>query len=77
MTGDDSAETARSLLIEGFGELRLAITDHQLDTLVELALLLGQWSTRTNLTGHRTPPEIARRHYIQLLPEEMTADVEF
>jgi len=61
MTGDNSAETARSLLIEGFGELRLAITDHQLDTLVELALLLGQWSTRTNLTGHRTPPEIARR----------------
>ena len=61
MTGDDSAKAARSLLIEGFGELQLAITDHQLDTLLELVLLLGQWSKRINLTGHRTPPEIARK----------------
>ena len=61
MIGDKSAEAVRSLLIEGLGELRLAVSDHQLDTLLELALLLGQWSKRINLTGHRTPAEIARR----------------
>ena len=54
MTGDDSAEAARSLLIEGLDELGLAATAHQLDTLLELAQLLGQWSKRINLTGHRT-----------------------
>ena len=61
MTGDDSAEAARSLLVEGFDELRLAATASQLDTLLELSQLLGQWSKRINLTGHRTVPEIVRR----------------
>ncbi len=61
MTGDDSAETARSLLVEGIGELPLAADSNQLETLLELAQLLGQWSTRINLTGHRTVPEIVRR----------------
>ena len=61
MTGSDSAKTARNLLIEGFGELGMAVTDHQLDTLLEFALLLGQWSKRINLTGHRTLLEITRR----------------
>ena len=61
MTGDDSAEAARSLLIEGLGELPLAASAHQLDTLLDLAQLLGQWSKRINLTGHRTVPEIVRR----------------
>ena len=61
MTGDDSAETARSLLIEGFAELSSAPTASQLNTLLELAQLLGQWSQRINLTGHRTVPEIVRK----------------
>jgi 16S rRNA (guanine527-N7)-methyltransferase len=61
MTGDDSAEAARSLLVEGFDELRLAATPSQLDRLLELSQLLGQWSKRINLTGHRTVPEIVRR----------------
>ncbi len=61
MTGDDSAETARSLLIEGIDELPLAANTHQLETLLELAQLLGQWSKRINLTGHRTVPEIVQR----------------
>jgi 16S rRNA (guanine527-N7)-methyltransferase len=61
MIGDDSAETARSLLIEGLAELPLAVTAHQIDTLLELTQLLGQWSKRINLTGHRTAPEIVRR----------------
>ena len=45
MTGDDSAEAARSLLIEGLDELPLAATAHQLDTLLEAraaALINGQ-----------------------------------
>ncbi len=61
MTGYDSAEAARSLLIEGFDELPLAVTAHQLDTLLELAQLLDQWSKRINLTGHRTAPAIVQR----------------
>jgi len=61
MTGDDSAEAARSLLIEGLDELPLAATAHQLDTLLKLAQLLDQWSKRINLTGHRTAPAIVRR----------------
>jgi 16S rRNA (guanine527-N7)-methyltransferase len=61
MTRDDSAEAARRLLIEGFDELPLAVTADQLDTLLELAQLLGQWSKRINLTGHQTIPEIIRR----------------
>jgi 16S rRNA (guanine527-N7)-methyltransferase len=61
MTGEDSAETARSLLIEGLAELPLAVTAHQLDALLELAQLLGQWSKRINLTGHRTIPQIVRK----------------
>jgi len=61
MTGDESARVARSLLIEGFDELSLAVNSSQLETLLEFVLLLGQWSKRINLTGHRTPPEIVRR----------------
>ena len=61
MTRDDPLEAARSLLIEGFDELQLTVTAQQLDALLELVQLLGQWSKRINLTGHRTAPEIARR----------------
>jgi len=61
MTGKDSAETARSLLIEGLAELPLAVTAHQFDALLELAQLLGRWSKRINLTGHRTIPIIVRK----------------
>jgi 16S rRNA (guanine527-N7)-methyltransferase len=61
MTGDDSAETARSLLIEGLAELPLAVTTHQLDALLELAELLDRWSKRINLTGHRTIPQIVQK----------------
>jgi 16S rRNA (guanine527-N7)-methyltransferase len=61
MTQDNSAEAARCLLIEGFDELSLAATAHQLNTLLELSQLLGQWSKRINLTGHRTTPEIVRK----------------
>lgn len=61
MTGDDSAQTARRLLVEGFDELPLAATDQQLNRLLELAQLLGQWSKRINLTGHRTVLDIVRK----------------
>jgi 16S rRNA (guanine527-N7)-methyltransferase len=61
MTGEESAESARSLLIEGFDELPLAATAHQLEKLLKLAQLLDEWSKRINLTGHRTAPEIVRR----------------
>lgn len=61
MTGDDSAQTARRLLVEGFDELALAATDQQLNRLLELAQLLGQWSKRINLTGHRTVLDIVRK----------------
>jgi len=58
MTGEESA---RSLLIQGFEELPLAATAHQLERLLTLAQLLDEWSKRVNLTGHRTAPEIVRR----------------
>jgi 16S rRNA (guanine527-N7)-methyltransferase len=61
MTQDDSAESARSLLIEGLDELPLAVTTQQFNALLELAELLGQWSKRINLTGHRTIPKIVRK----------------
>jgi len=61
MTRDDSAEAARTLLLEGLAALPLNATDHQLAQLLELAGLLEKWSKRINLTGHRTLPEIVRR----------------
>jgi 16S rRNA (guanine527-N7)-methyltransferase len=59
MTRDDS--TARGLLAEGLAELELAVDENQLAPLLELTLLLTQWSKRINLTGHRTASEIVRR----------------
>jgi 16S rRNA (guanine527-N7)-methyltransferase len=59
MTGDDSA--ARGLLAEGLAELELSVTENQLAALLELTMLLVQWSKRINLTGHRTASEIIRR----------------
>jgi 16S rRNA (guanine527-N7)-methyltransferase len=56
-----TAEAARSDLIEGLDELRLAVTTHQIEMLLELAQLLDQWSKRINLTGHRTASEIVRK----------------
>ncbi len=61
MTGEDSSETARELLIEGLDELPLAVTDHQLELLLDLTQLLHEWSKRINLTGHRTAADIVRR----------------
>jgi 16S rRNA (guanine527-N7)-methyltransferase len=61
MTGDESAQGARNLLIEGIDELPLAADSNQLEALLELAQLLEQWSKRINLTGHRTAPEIVRK----------------
>ena len=58
MTGEESAQ---SLLIQGFEELPLAATTHQLERLLTLTQLLDEWSKRVNLTGHRTAPEIVRR----------------
>jgi len=61
MTGDESAQAARSLLIEGIDELPLVADSNQLEALLELAQLLEQWSKRINLTGHQTAPEIVRK----------------
>jgi 16S rRNA (guanine527-N7)-methyltransferase len=61
MARDDSVEAAHRLLIEGFDELPLVVTTHQLNTLLEFAQLLGHWSKRINLTGHQTVSEIIRR----------------
>jgi 16S rRNA (guanine527-N7)-methyltransferase len=60
MIRDDSA-AARGLLAEGLAELELAASENQLEALLELALLLDQWSKRINLTGHRTALEIVRK----------------
>jgi len=61
MTGDDSAEAVRDLLIEGLDALSLTATAQQLDSLLELARLLAQWAQRINLTGHRTVSEIVQK----------------
>jgi len=60
MSGLDHA-AARSLLIEGLGELELMVAERQLEQLLELCSLLEHWSKRINLTGHRSASEIARR----------------
>ena len=61
MSGDESTQATRSLLIQGIDELPLAADDDQIAALLELAQLLEQWSKRINLTGHRTAPEIVRK----------------
>ncbi len=54
-------DAARSLLIEGLGELERIVAERQLEQLLELSSLLAHWSKRINLTGHRSAAEIARR----------------
>ncbi len=80
MTGRDSE--ARELLAAGFGELSLSVADWQLESLWKLALLLEKWSSRLNLSGHRTPDLIVRRLVLDAaalaaeLPEAQTlADI--
>lgn len=51
----------RSALLHGLGEIALAASDEQVESLLQLALLLSRWSQRANLTGHREPTTIVRR----------------
>lgn len=63
-TPDAEAE-ARAILRDGLRELSLP--DDLVSPLAALAALLAQWAGRMNLTGHRTPPAIARRLILDAL----------
>jgi len=49
------------LLQAGLSELSWRVPTEVPELLADLALLLGRWATRINLTGHRTVPGIVRR----------------
>ena len=69
-----------SLLDRGFEDLSIGITKSQLESLTALVALLHDWSGRINLTGHRSPEEIASRLVLDAaasanaLPELSTAE---
>ena len=75
-------EQLRQALSAGLDDLGVPTDSGALDRWVKLALLLDRWSQRINLTGHRSPLEIARRLLLeaaalcQVLPEaESIADL--
>jgi 16S rRNA (guanine(527)-N(7))-methyltransferase RsmG len=57
----DESTAARSLIVRGLEELALAVDPGQIDTLLDLAGLLFNWSKRINLTGHRTEVDIVQK----------------
>ena len=51
----------RELLVSGFDELGVEVSDRQVDALFLLSQLLFRWSNAINLTGHRTVRDIVKR----------------
>jgi len=61
MDASESSDELREVLLRGLEEIPLAPSEEQLDSLLRLTRLLGRWSQRINLTGHREPSAIVRR----------------
>lgn len=56
-----SERAVLSILEKGLAELELELHSGAVDRLCALAILLHEWGTRINLTGHREPEAIASR----------------
>ena len=54
-------DALRGILLQGLGEIPLSVSEDQLDSLLELSLLLHAWNRHLNLTGHQKPELIVRR----------------
>jgi 16S rRNA (guanine527-N7)-methyltransferase len=61
MESSSRLDELRGLLVEGLEEIPLAVTDDQVDSLLELSLLVSAWNRRINLTGHRELESVVRR----------------
>jgi len=65
MSGDISA--LRKMLASGVQELRLDLSDAQIDKMIAYLTLLSKWNTVYNLTAIRDPKEMVKQHLLDSL----------
>ena len=65
--GADSREALGALLSEGVAELGLALSDAQLDKLLDYVALLAKWNAVYNLTAIRDPRQMLNQHILDSL----------
>jgi 16S rRNA (guanine527-N7)-methyltransferase len=65
--GADSREALGALLSEGVAELGLALSDAQLDKLLDYVALLAKWNAVYNLTAIRDPRQMLIQHILDSL----------
>ena len=65
--GADSREALGALLSEGVEELGLALSDAQLDKLLDYVALLAKWNAVYNLTAIRDPRQMLIQHILDSL----------
>jgi len=65
--GADSREALGALLSEGVEELGLALSDAQLDKLLDYVALLAKWNAVYNLTAIRDPRQMLNQHILDSL----------
>lgn len=62
-----TAEELRATLVAGTRELGLAPDEAQLDRLLALVALVGEWNAKFNLTAIRDPLDMVRKHLLDSL----------
>jgi 16S rRNA (guanine527-N7)-methyltransferase len=60
-------EQCRKILASGVADLKLNVTDHQLDQLLDFIKLIEKWNKAYNLTAIRNREEMARLHILDSL----------
>jgi 16S rRNA (guanine527-N7)-methyltransferase len=60
-------EQCRKILASGIAELKLNVTDHQLDQLLDFIKLIEKWNKAYNLTAIRNREEMALLHILDSL----------
>jgi 16S rRNA (guanine527-N7)-methyltransferase len=65
--GADSREALGALLNQGVAELGLALSDAQLDKLLDYVALLAKWNAVYNLTAIRDPRQMLIQHILDSL----------
>ncbi|MFK7899022.1 MAG: 16S rRNA (guanine(527)-N(7))-methyltransferase RsmG [Myxococcota bacterium] len=79
-TRDTDEVAVFSLLRDGLSQLELSVPEYQVEQLAGLVAILASWAGRINLTGHRTPLEMASglvldaAALVECLPEIKAAD---
>jgi 16S rRNA (guanine527-N7)-methyltransferase len=59
-----TANELRDTLVAGARELGLALDDAQVDRLLALVALVGEWNAKFNLTAIREPLDMVRKHLL-------------